>query len=228
MLKKMILTLLAVFALAVSFGLYFFLKNPNPDRPARIEAPNGFVQAHGTNLYDGSGNLLQLRGVNLGNWFIQEFWMGVNSVGSYGTGVYTQLRAGEAMEANHNLSPEQIRELEALYVDTYIQEKDFQIISDLGMNVVRIPFTCYNLTVDGYTLREDAFEKLDWAVEMCERYDLYAIIDLHGAVGSQNRDVHSGDDAQYDLYGNETNMRATCDLWKRYLQNSAPVTSETC
>ena len=117
-------------------------------------------------------------------------------------------------DPNPNLTGEQIRELDQLYLDNYIQEEDFRIISELGMNTVRIPFTCYNLTEDGYTLREDAFDKLDWAVDMCAKYGLYAVIDLHGAVGSQNQDVHSGDDAQYALYGNARNEESTIELWK--------------
>ena len=64
-------------------------RDPNPHRPAQIGGANGFVQASGTNLYDGEGNLLQLRGVNLGNWFIQEPWMSFASVGSFETGQYT-------------------------------------------------------------------------------------------------------------------------------------------
>ncbi|MBO6092923.1 MAG: cellulase family glycosylhydrolase, partial [Oscillospiraceae bacterium] len=188
--------------------------NPNPDRPAHVDSGTGFVQASGTNLYDGEGNLLQFKGVNLGNWFDQEYWMAVSAVGNFDTGVYTQLRGDAAMCNNPNLTNAQIDELNALYLDNYIQESDFQILAELGMNTVRIPFTYFNLSADGEHLRGNAFEKLDWAVSMCEKYGLYAIIDLHGAIGSQNMDIHSGDDSQFDLYGNEKNMRLTEELWK--------------
>ena len=198
--------------------------NPNRERPARIDEPTGFVRAEGTNLYDGAGDILQLQGVNLGNWFIQEFWMGFNAVGDFDTGLYTQLRGDAAMRANPNLTDEDIDALNALYIHNYIQEQDFQILSQLGMNTVRIPFTWFNLTTDGETLRENAFEDLDWAVAMCEKYGLYAILDLHGAYGSQNQDIHSGDDARFELYGNEENMRKACALWTqiaaRYRDNS--------
>lgn len=214
-LKRIIIVVSAALLGAAGFFLYLMHKDPDPNRPERmIDGGNGFVQASGTNLYDGEGKILQLKGVNLGGWFIQEFWMGINSVGNYDTGLYTQVRAAAAMKENPNLTREQIRELDQLYLDNYIQEEDFRIISELGMNTVRIPFTCYNLTEDGYTLRDDAFDKLDWAVDMCAKYGLYAVIDLHGAVGSQNQDVHSGDDAQYALYGNARNEESTIELWK--------------
>lgn len=202
------LVLAAVAVCAALLGI-----NPNPHRPAHIEGANGFVQARGTNLYDGAGDLLQLKGVNLGNWFIQEPWMSLASVGSFETGVYTQRRGRAAMRQNPNLTEAQAEELEQLYLHSYIRESDFQTISALGMNVVRIPFSYMNLEKDG-ALRQDAFDRLDWAVSMCEKYGLYAILDLHGGHGSQNMDHHSGDDAHFDLYGNAENEARTEALWR--------------
>ena len=172
----------------------------------------GYVHAQGTDLYDGDGNILRLKGVNLGNWFIQEPWMSVACVGSYDTGVYTQRRGRAAMLSNASLDAEKIDELERIYEENYIDECDFKNIADLGMNAVRIPFSYMN-TEKGGALREDAFIQLDRAVAMCRKYGLYAILDLHGGHGSQNRDHHSGDDAHFDLYGNEDNMAATERLW---------------
>ena len=93
--------------------------DPNPTRPVHIDTANGYVQASGTNLYDGQGNRLQFKGVNLGNWFDQEFWMAVSAVGNFDTGVYTQLRGDAAMRSNPNLTDAQIDELNALYLDSY-------------------------------------------------------------------------------------------------------------
>lgn len=185
------------------------------ERIERIENPSGYVTAEGENLYDGDGRRLTLRGVNIGDWFVQEFWMSTFSVGEFDGGVYTLKRGREAMKANPLLSAEQAKKLEKLYIDTYITEEDFVNISSLGLNCVRIPFTYFNLTEeDGTTLRENAFAKLDWAVDMCEKHGLYVILDLHGAKGSQNMDHHSGDDSSFDLYGNRKNMDATVFLWK--------------
>ncbi len=194
--------------------IYLFLKNPNPDRPEKILEPTGFVQAVGSNLYDGEGNLLTLRGVNLGNWFVQEFYMSVADVGDYDTGIYTTKRAEEAMRDNPNLTEEEIQELYDLYMSTYITEEDFATIASVGLNTVRINFTYMNLTTDGVTFREDAFQYLDFALDMCEKYGLYAVLDLHGAIGSQNQDFHSGDDTQFDLFDNEENRQKTISLWQ--------------
>lgn len=92
-------------------------------------------------------------------------------------------------------------------------EQDFANIAALGLNCVRLNFVWWTFTTDGETLREDTFRYADWALDMCEKYGLYAILDDHGAMGSQNKDQHSGDDSQFHLYDSEENRRMAIDLW---------------
>lgn len=179
-----------------------------------MEKKTGFIHAEGTRLIDGEGRPFQIRGVNLGNWFVPECYIALAGVGSFETGVYTTERALRAMKANEKLSEEDMAKLYRLYMDTYLSERDFQEISSVGLNTVRIPFTWRDLTTDGVTLREDAFHYLDWAVSMCEKYGLYAVMDLHGAIGSQNQDFHSGADDTFALYGNPENEEKTEKLWR--------------
>ncbi len=211
----------ALFPLSLTYlALAYFNANKRPKQRA---AANGFMRAEGRNLYDGNGNLFQIKGVNLGNWFVPEDWMCVTTVGNFETGVYTQRRGIAAMRRNPNLSEKQIYDLYEAYMQTYITEEDFEIISKLGLNTVRIPFTYMNLSDDGKTFKADAFKYLDWAIEMCKKYNLFAILDLHGAPGSQNQDQHSGDDSGHNLYGNAENQSFTVQIWetiaKRYKDN---------
>lgn len=190
--------------------------------------PTGFVQAVGRNLYDGKGNPLVLRGVNFGDWFVQEFWMATSCVGDIYKTNYTQKRALEVMEKNPNLSKEQILEVQKVYIDHFIKEEDFANVAKLNLNVIRINFSCYNITLDGYQLNPWFFEKFDWALDMCEKYHLYCIIDNHGAIGSQNQDHHSGNDDTFDLYGNEKNMAATVEVWKAIASRYKDRTCVAC
>lgn len=205
------------------------LINPTKGDPELIDNKTGFFKAYKTSLYDGNGKKIILKGVNLGNWFVQEPWMTVSAInGSFNNMFgYTQRKAIEAFKNNPNLDNKQIEELKNLYLDTFIKEDDFKTIKELGFNVIRINFTCYNLTIDGYQINEEAFNKLDWAIDMASKYDLYVILDNHGAIGSQNSDNHSGDDNHYELYGNEKNERATIELWKyiatRYKDNKTII-----
>lgn len=218
-----IIAAVVIAVILVAAFLWICLKNPDKNRLQTIENCTGFVRAYGRNLYDGQGRILKLVGVNLGNWLVQEFWMAVSAIGNFDTGIYTQTRGLAAMKANPNLSDNDIENLEKLYIDSYITEDDFKIISSLGLNCVRVNFTYLTLT-DGDKLKKDAFEKLDWVIDQCAKNGLYAILDLHGARGSQNMDIHSGNDADFDLFPNAENRAHTIWLWreiaKRYRSNT--------
>ncbi|MBP5177802.1 MAG: cellulase family glycosylhydrolase [Clostridia bacterium] len=231
---SVIITALA--AAGIGYGV-LSATDPNPikERPSKVEA-TGYVRAVGKNIYDENGDLIFFKGVNFGDWFDQEYWMSTASVGKgieteadriFETGIYTPKRGLAAMRANKNLNEEQIKELDKTYIDNFIKEEDFANVAALGMNCVRINFTCYNVTTDGYTIDEGAFDKIDRALDMCEKYGLYAILDDHGAIGSQNMDNHSGNDETFDLYGNEKNEAATVALWEyvagRYKDRYASV-----
>lgn len=174
----------------------------------------GFIRAEGTRLVNDRGETFQIRGVNLGNWFVPEDYMSAADVGSFETGIYTVERGLRAMRQNPRLSEAQIRELYDIYMQSYITEADFREIASVGLNTVRIPFCWRDLSDDGATPRADGFRYIDWALEMCEKYGLYAVLDLHGAIGSQNMDFHCGDDEHFDLYGNPENRAKTIALWK--------------
>ena len=79
---------------------------------------NRFIHAEGRRLVDGEGKEFQIRGVNLGNWFVPEVYISLANVGSFETGVYTTERALRAMQANRKLTEQQIEELYRLYMDT--------------------------------------------------------------------------------------------------------------
>src|SRR5690625_5926110 len=78
------------------------------------------------------------------------------------------------------------------------------------MNVLRLPFTYFEMLNDDGSLKSTAFDRLDWFIREAEKRELYVILDLHGAPGSQNGKDHSGDTSHSDggnLYGNKENMK---------------------
>ena len=77
------------------------------------------------------------------------------------------------------------------------------------------------------SLKETAFDRLDWFIENAAKYNIYTLIDMHGAFGSQNGKDHSGDTSNPDVgnfFGNEENITKTIKLWeaiaKRYKDNA--------
>lgn len=84
-----------------------------------------------------------------------------------------------------------------LYFDTFLKnyftEPDAEYIHSLGLNLIRIPIN-YHLFEDDMNprvIKKQAFEYLDEVIELCAKYQIYTIIDLHALPGSQNQHWHS-------------------------------------
>ncbi|MFQ9514772.1 MAG: cellulase family glycosylhydrolase [Eubacterium sp.] len=136
----------------------------------------------------GMGSKIILRGVNAGGWLVQEPWMcptkSSNTIQDQKTIESTLVsRFGE----------EKAQELLNTYQDNFWTESDFDNCENLGMNVIRLPFWYLNIVKESGELREDAFTRIDWFVEQAGKRGIYVILDMHGAPGSQNGEVHSGD-----------------------------------
>lgn len=213
--KKLALILAALLvALTALFAFAACNNDDGTDAPALT-----MLSASGKDIVDESGAKVALRGTNFGGWLVQESWMcPTKQDDSLSTAMTLYARFGR----------ENAEALISAYQDNWITETDFARVKELGLNVVRIPFTYMNfynylsddgglLSPDQFTLRADAFARLDWALEMCEKYGLYAILDMHGAVGSQNGNDHSGDTRLTNLYedsaAGEAYRAKTAELW---------------
>ena len=68
-------------------------------------------------------------------------------------------------------------------LNNFITESDFEKIASWGLDHIRIPVD-YNVLEDengGYS--GTGFSKIDWALEMCRKYGLNMVIDLHKTAG---------------------------------------------
>lgn len=187
------------------------------DKPSDTALP--MLSAVGEDIVDADGHAVVLRGTNFGGWLVQEGWMcPTKQTDTLSTDMTLYSRFGK----------EKAEALIAAYQESWITEEDFKTVKELGLNVVRVPFTYMNvyhhlsdegelLHPDEFTLREDPFERLDFALEMCKKYGLYLILDMHGAVGSQNGSDHSGDTSRTNLYADtelgEAYREKTAELW---------------
>ncbi|MCR5522807.1 MAG: glycoside hydrolase family 5 protein [Clostridia bacterium] len=145
----------------------------------------------GEKIYDSENNEVTFRGVNLGGWLIQEDWFCPADNGKKGDHYTLETLVSR-------FGKEKAYELYNIYWDNWITEYDFSLISGLGFNCVRIPFWYRNFQSDdnGTWIVDEKgnpdFSRLDWAVEMCRKYNLYAILDFHGANGCQGMQDHCG------------------------------------
>ena len=233
--KAVLIAMLAALVLvgAVVGGLFIYSKTYSIGQQApSIENSTGLVQAYGKSLYDADGNPLRLIGVNAGQLLLQEGWMSPfaleplkNADGSYvkdGDGniqypEFTEEEFRKGLSENPNLSGYDPEELMQYYRDCFFSEEDFRIIKeDLGLNTIRLPFYYLNILNEDLTLKDEdeAFGYLDWFLSMAAQYELYIVLDLHGAPGSQNGYEHSGSaQREANLWSSVENQDATVALW---------------
>jgi endoglucanase len=144
------------------------------------------IKAVGKKLYNLEEEAIMLRGTNIGSWLVQEDWMTGNTAGCQKQMIKTLTnRFGASI----------CEELIDLWEEKWITESDLDNIKNLGFNCIRVPFTFMNLVkLDDYSWKDDAFERLDWIIQQCSDREIYVILDMHGAPGSQNGSDHSGID----------------------------------
>ena len=187
------------------------MNNKNPEISGMLSVKDGY-------LFDGE-NYILLKGINLGGWLLMETWM--NPVMTTGFTAYSDLLA--VLESR--FGDKKTETLIASYEENFITEKDFERIEALGFNCVRIPFWYRNFTdkKGNYLPDSKGHKRIDWALEQCEKHDLYAILDMHGCPGGQSMDHSTGITGMNELYDNEKNLKIMENVWvniaKRYKDN---------
>jgi len=105
--------------------------------PGRAADPDPFLIANGINIRNGhgTGDVVQLRGVNLGSWLIMEGWMcPMDSSG----GLTNNYAVVQTLDSRFGVSTEQ--SLIRTYQYTWITTNDLDNIRAMGMNYIRMPF----------------------------------------------------------------------------------------
>lgn len=118
----------------------------------------------------------KIKGVNLGNWLVQEKWMLPELF--EGTG------AEDEVWLNRKMNPAELKEKMKEHRDTFITEQDFAFIKEQGIWLLRIPVP-YFIFGDRPPFN-GCVEYLDKAFDWAEKYGLQILIDLHTVPGSQN------------------------------------------
>ena len=150
-----------------------------------------FLKAAGKVLRDdfGNGELVQLKGTNVGGYLLQEFWM---TVGAYTANVTAEEDVYRVL--TERFGKDEAMRLVKLYQENFFTEEDFDYCRELGMNCLRLPFWYRNIVDENGEPYADWFELFDRFVENAGKRGIYVILDMHGAPGSQNGSDHSGKD----------------------------------
>jgi endoglucanase len=177
--------------------------------PLQAQISEGFVHAQGTDLVDGSGHTLMLRGTNLGNWLEPEGYMFL-----FGNNGPTSPREIEEY-FDELIGPAQAEEFWHQYRDVYITKEDIDFLKSTGINSVRVPIH-YKFFTPG---NDEGFQLLDRVVAWAKADGLYVIIDMHQAPGGQTG-TNIDDSYGYPwLYDSPENQAELIAIWKRIAEH---------
>jgi hypothetical protein len=198
----------ALASLLFTSGL-FFAGNCSgaAEAPASGAAANPMLHAIGGQLVDARGNAVILRGVNLGGWLLWEGWIfGEGFVSE--TDILKKLNTLVGFEATQAFR-------RGIY-SNFIAEEDLRKIAELGFNSVRVPVN-WRLLDGGApkaVYQEAGWQLLDRLLDWCDKYHLYAVIDLHAAPGGQSG-LFMADPggAGLSLWKSAEPQRQTAALW---------------
>lgn len=199
-----ILLVLALAAVTLLFGC-----EPEPEETETDD--RRLLRAEGNDLVNEDGEVVLLKAINAGGLFVQEGWMCPTLLtDTEGVGVPDHTTMLEVLESRFGYDG--MRALIDIYESNFWKEADFDNVKALGFNAIRLPFAYFNLENEAGELTE--FSRMDWFIDECDKRDIYVILDLHGAYGSQNGQDHSGDVSGAGLYSDTENMDKTVALWE--------------
>lgn len=210
---KKLVSMLLVFAMTFSVAISGKITGITQVSAREALGSNDFLKVNGTQIrkQKGTGDIVYLRGTNAGGWLVQEDWMNPTNASDQKTMMTTLANRFGASKRD---------ELVSTYENNYWTTQDFDNCAEIGMSVIRLPFTYMNLCDDNGNLKSNAFDRLDWFVQNCSQRGMYVILDMHGAFGSQNGMDHSGEiNDGKQLYYNQSNKDKTLNLWKKIAEH---------
>jgi len=161
------------------------------------------------------GSPIALKGANLGNWLLPEFWM----MGFPDDAVVNDQCTLEAV-LDRRFGRDQRERLLKIHRDNWITQRDWDLLPRFGLNLVRVPFI-WSLIEDENNpghLRADAWHYLDETIAEAEKRGMYVILDLHGAVGAQGTEHHSGCAGKNLFWSRSDYQERTLWLWRQISQ----------
>ncbi len=190
--------------------------------PLSRDQVKGFVRADGRWMVNGDGEKLVLRGYGIGNWTNPEGFM----VG--GTrGFNTPYNRPQLLDRARSMDwlirelcgSEYAKNFWPQWYRKYLGERDIQAMAELGYNSARLVLNAAAFLYEepGIRFNEDTFSMLDDVLDWCEKYKIYAILDLHAAPGGQScGGCDDGVDNVPHLFLDEENWERAIVLWEEF------------
>jgi len=176
------------------------------------------LRTEGQKIVNDKGENIQLRGLGLGGWMLQEGYM-----------LKTADFAGPQYQIKEKIAEligeDGMNEFYKAYLKNGITKQDIDFLAKSGFNSVRLPmhYNLYTLPIEKEpkkgqnTWLEEGFKITDDLLKWCTDNKMYLILDLHAAPGGQGNDVNISDNDQSkpSLWESVENQKKTIALWKK-------------
>ncbi|KAL3480827.1 glycoside hydrolase superfamily [Aspergillus californicus] len=151
-----------------------------------------YLRVKGTEIVDGDDTAVILHGTSLGGWLNMENFM--TGFPGHESGVRAAMRKTMG-EDNYDFFFDR-------WLYYFFTEEDAKFLHSLGLNLLRLPFNHRHLEDDlnPRVLKEAGFKHLDRVVDLCAKYGIYTILDMHTVPGAQNQDWHSDNPTNYAAF----------------------------
>lgn len=194
----------------------------------------GFLHTEGTKIVNGDGEEIILQGYGCGNWTNPEGFMvgGPKDIelkgGIFSPNYIPPRRFDRRRTFNQVLQElcgtEYARNFWPVWYRNHLGEDDIRAMASLGLNSVRLPINAVTLLEEepGLVWNEDGFKMLDDVIDWCEKYRIYAILDLHAAPGGQSATACDGGLDNYPhLYMDDESWDRALAIWERLAKRYA-------
>ncbi|MEF9479065.1 cellulase family glycosylhydrolase [Chryseobacterium sp. RRHN12] len=176
------------------------------------------LKTSGQKIVNDKGENVQLRGLGLGGWMLQEGYM-----------LKTADFAGPQYKIKEKIAEligeDGMNAFYKAYLKNGITKQDIDLLAKSGFNSIRLPmhYNLYTLPIEKEPVKgkdtwlEEGFKMTDELLKWCADNKIYLILDLHAAPGGQGNDVNISDNdkSKPSLWESEENQRKTIALWKK-------------
>lgn len=178
---------------------------PPPTTADRNELPP-MVHQDGSQLIDENGQPLYLRGVNVEGWLT---WPGH----TWGGGFVSERQVRDYLE--ESVGQAAFAEFEQDIYNSFLTERDIELMADQGFNVVRVLFNHEILEGDDnpYVYKDSGWALLDELLDWGEQHGVYIVPCLISAPGGQSTWFLADPDSKL-LWDDEENKKRTVALWQ--------------
>jgi len=148
----------------------------------KVERKSDFIHVRGSEIVDGRGEAVRLRGFCLGGWMSMENFM---------TG-YPGHESGMRAAVSEILGKDKAQFFFDRFLHYFLMQEDLQYLKSIGCNVIRISFNYRHFESDDrpFAYKPEGFALLDKIIDWARELQLYVILDLHAAQGWQSRGWH--------------------------------------